>query len=126
METFKEDISFQCTFFEQLAQKCTRDVVVLQRLGEIYSSIGRLEDGLRTDIRASFLAPEDPHVHYNLACSFARSGQPRFALDHLKLAMHFGFDDPGWLQKDDDLATLHHLAEFKSLVRDLQRRHPGE
>jgi Flp pilus assembly protein TadD len=121
---FAENGEFQCAFFEKLAEKCADDLVVLRRLGELYSANGRIQDGLRTDVRASLLAPEDPHVHYNLACSFALSEQPQFAMEHLKLAIKLGFRDIQWLLQDRDLESLHHLIEFRRIVHSLRRETP--
>ncbi|MDR2576924.1 MAG: hypothetical protein LBC42_02650 [Puniceicoccales bacterium] len=121
MENFKEDVEFQCHFFELLATKCNDDLLVLQRLGAIYSTLGRTEDSLRTDIRASFVAPENPTVHYNLACSFALTGQPQFAISHLRLAVQLGFDDLEQIRTDGDLLPLRNLPDFQRIVEELQQ-----
>jgi tetratricopeptide (TPR) repeat protein len=122
MAKFREDIKFQCEFFERLAERCENNLQVLQRLGALYSSAGRIEDGLRIDIQASLLAPDNQFVHYNLACDFALLGQHEFAIDHLRLAIKLGFDDVEQMQNDNDLRSLHNSREFKSLVRELNQK----
>jgi hypothetical protein len=117
VKTPDKDEKFLCEFFEKFAEKCADDLPVLQKLGELYSTTGRHRDGLKVDLRASLLAPENPIVHYNLACSFARCGQPQFAIDHITLAIRLGFSGRQSLLEDPDLDSIRHLPEFRRLLK---------
>ncbi|HMA28524.1 MAG TPA: M56 family metallopeptidase, partial [Thermoanaerobaculia bacterium] len=52
---------------------------------------------------------------YNAACALARAGKVREALDTLDAALEAGFDDPGLIGRDDDLAALHDDPRFAKL-----------
>ncbi|MBK6941099.1 MAG: hypothetical protein IPH13_13035 [Planctomycetes bacterium] len=114
---------------------CTarENVELLVRLGELYSRSGRIREGLAVDLRLVTLAPRDPIVLYNLACSFSLWGKPETALRMLELSLEFGYDDEGHLVRDPDLANVRELACFdeflirlrtRSLARDLRAERP--
>jgi len=96
-----------------------RDFDVLARLGELYSRVGRLTEGLAIDIRLVGMAPRDPIVHYNLACSLALTRQVDAAVSSLQEAVRLGYDDLDHLLEDDDLKSLHGLAAFRDLLDEL-------
>ncbi|MDR2664342.1 MAG: hypothetical protein LBB14_02340 [Puniceicoccales bacterium] len=121
-KTFVEDLPFQCALFESFAEKCSDDLPVLIGLSEFYLAAGRTGDGLRTAVRATVLAPEDPELHYILACAFALSGQNQFALDHLKLAVQLGYDDLRRLERDQRLQSLRESTGYRSVVRLLRQK----
>ncbi len=54
---------------------------------------------------------------YNAACALARAGEAPQALDTLDAALEAGFDDPGLLERDDDLEALHGQARFAQLKK---------
>lgn len=92
------------------------DFEVLARLGELYSRVGRLSEGLALDIRLVGMAPRDPIVHYNLACSLALTRQTDAAITALAEAIRLGYDDLEHLLADADLNSLHSMVEFKDLL----------
>lgn len=120
VKIFKEDLKFQCQFFEALEKRLPDDLTILQRLGELYASSGRVLESIRVDLRACDLAPNDPFVHYNLACNFALAGRLDFALEHLSLSLKLGFRDVPWIAKDPDLVPLRNLPEFISLLQQFR------
>lgn len=52
---------------------------------------------------------------YNVACSLARAGHRHEALGWLRVALEQGWDDPGRLTSDEDLAGVRALPEFVQL-----------
>ncbi|MFI5120399.1 MAG: TPR end-of-group domain-containing protein [Thermoanaerobaculia bacterium] len=54
---------------------------------------------------------------YNAACALARAGKVPQALDALDAALEAGFDDPGLLERDDDLEALHDEPRFAQLKK---------
>ncbi|MDR0340280.1 MAG: hypothetical protein LBH53_01810 [Puniceicoccales bacterium] len=121
-KTFIEDLPFQCALFEKFAEKCSDDLLVLLGLSEFYLAAGRIGDGLRAAVRATVIAPEDPDLHYILACSFALSAQSQFALDHLKLAVQFGYDDLYRMERDQRLQSLRESTAYRTIVRSLRQK----
>ena len=77
----------------------------------------------------------NPYFAYNTACVCGRAieylqKQPssatrdenikrlqQAAVDHLRDAVEYGFEQFDWMQRDPDLATLRDLPDFKSLGR---------
>jgi tetratricopeptide (TPR) repeat protein len=93
----------------------------LTDLAHVLTHLGRLEEGLSVDLRLVRLAPEDPTVHYNLACSLALLGRKAEALDALESAAQHGYDDVEHLLADDDLFDLRSEPRFAALARRLAR-----
>jgi len=91
----------------------------LAGLAHCLTALGRLEEGLRVDQRLVALAPDDPNVHYNLACSLALLGRKGEALDALEAAAALGYDDGEHLLGDSDLAALRDEPRFRALARRL-------
>ena len=60
-------------------------------------------------------------VHYNFACSLSLVGKPKEALEELKKAVLFGYDDFSYIDKDGDLDNLRKLPEFKSFFAKLKK-----
>lgn len=65
--------------------------------------------------------PFDIAARYDLACALARVGDERAALRTLFEAVALGFDDAAWLERDEDLASVRHLAEFATLRAEATR-----
>ncbi|MBI4575054.1 MAG: hypothetical protein HY722_02195 [Planctomycetes bacterium] len=91
-------------------------VEALEVLGHLYTQDGRHRQGLEVDRRLARLRPEEPLVHYNLACSLALCGDPDGALKALKRSMALGYRDLEHMARDPDLATLRDLPEFRRLL----------
>jgi Flp pilus assembly protein TadD len=96
-------------------------VDVLAEYATLLTRLGRLTEGLEADRRLVALAPEDPTVHYNLACSLALVGDGSAALDALERAVELGYRDAEHLLVDEDLAALRETPRFVRLVRELER-----
>jgi tetratricopeptide (TPR) repeat protein len=96
------------------------DLETLARLGELYSRVGRYLDGLAIDVRLATIAPDDPIVRYNLACSLSLTHQVDAAIGCLTEAIRLGYDDLEHLLADDDLAPVRAHPSFQ-VVLDLLR-----
>lgn len=62
------------------------------------------------------LMPYDGGSAYNLACCYALNGQKPEAIQALDAAITYGWDDPEWIQRDPDLATLEGEAKLAGLL----------
>lgn len=98
------------------------NIEILVRLGELYSRSGRIREGLAVDLRLVTLAPRDPIVLYNLACSFALWGKAQTALRMLERALEFGYDDENHLERDPDLASVRELPAYPEFRERLRAR----
>lgn len=68
----------------------------------------------------AIIAPDNPRVHYNLACAYALNRDKNRALEALQHAIEKGFKDVALIQSDKDLDALRADAEFKRLVDTLK------
>ncbi len=66
--------------------------------------------------RAAALKPDDPDVHYGLACTRARLGRSAQALDALARSVDLGYADADGAAEDVDLRSLQGRPEFKAIL----------
>jgi tetratricopeptide (TPR) repeat protein len=93
----------------------------LAELAAVYTRLGRIAEGLAIDRQLVELEPENPTVHYNLACSLALAGDSEKALDALELAASLGYADGVFLVQDEDLSSLRRHPRFERLVERLTK-----
>lgn len=70
----------------------------------------------------ALIAPNNPHVFYNLACAYALNRDRSRALDALKRAVEKGFKDAAALERDKDLDALRDDPAYKQIVEELKKR----
>jgi tetratricopeptide (TPR) repeat protein len=112
-------LAFMAEFLEIETRHHPENVEAWAELGHVYTRQGRLEDGLAVDRRLVGLVPENPTVHYNLACSKTLLGDREGALDSLEQAVRLGYDDAAFLLQDKDLISLRTEPRFQALVARL-------
>lgn len=106
-------------FLEKVVARLPRDVDVLEALGDLYTRVGRYEDGLAVDRKLVGLEPGDMTIWYNLACSLALCSQANEALKALKTAVDLGYSDHEWMSRDRDLESIREHGEFKRLLKKI-------
>ena len=109
-------------FLEAELKRHPENVDALAELGQVYTRLGHWEEGLTVDRQLVRLVPESPTVHYNLACSQALLGQAEEAIDSLERAVSLGYDDVGYMQDDEDLASLRLEERFRALIERIRSR----
>jgi tetratricopeptide (TPR) repeat protein len=112
---------FLAEFFSREAARHPENLDALAELAHVLTRLGRLEEGLAVDEELARLAPENPTVHYNLACSLALLREPERALEALERAVGLGYDDLPHLLDDADLASLRKEPRFRELVTRLEK-----
>jgi len=118
----KEDLDFQIAFYEKLIQQNPNFVNALVALGDSYTKRGRYKDGLEIDCRLARLRPEDPVVHYNLACSYSLVKHADFCLEALKKSIDLGYRDFAFMDKDPDLGFIQKDPRYKELLSKHTKR----
>jgi tetratricopeptide (TPR) repeat protein len=113
-----DDIEFQMRFYEELLLDYPEALILL---GEIYTRRGNFKKGLEVDRRLSRLKPENPIVHYNLACSLSLVGEVSESLQAIRQAIRLGYDDLQYLTRDPDLTNVRQDARFNELVKELRK-----
>lgn len=94
---------------------------VLRVLGDDYTRAGRWQEGLEVDLELVRLRPEDPEVHYNLACSHSLLGQLKEAARVLSRAIELGYRHFGHLKTDMDLTNLRKSPEFAPVASLIEK-----
>ena len=113
-------LEFLADFLGRASSRHPDQLETLAELATTLTRLGRLEEGLAADERLVRLVPEDPTVHYNLACSLALLGRKETALDALERALDLGYRDADHLANDQDLDALRGEARFVELVERLE------
>ena len=85
-------------------------------LGDVYTKKGRYRDGLEIDQRLVQLKPEDPTIHYNLACSYSLLKMADACLEAIKKAIRLGYCDFAFMEKDPDLQFIRKDPRYKELL----------
>ena len=79
--------------------------------------LGRYDEGLQVDQRLVRLEPEEPIVHYNLACSLSLLGRIDDGIEELTRAVDLGYEDVEHMLKDRDLRALRNDPRFEVLAK---------
>lgn len=116
----QEDLDFEISFCENILKNNPNFFEALIVLGEDYTKSGRYEEGLKIDQRLVQLRPDDPMVHYNLACSYSLLKMPNQSLDALKKAIQLGYRAFSFMKKDTDLDFIRKDPRFKELLTSLK------
>jgi tetratricopeptide (TPR) repeat protein len=114
---------FDIQFCEDIIVRNPRYAEVLTILGDAYTKNGKYMLGLEVDLLLAKLKPNNQTVNYNLACSYALTGQKEEAFLALEKAIHCGYDDLEHLCKDKDLDNLKTDPRFKKLAEALARKY---
>ena len=117
-----EDLEFEMSFYEGILEEDPDFVPAMIPLADDYTRVGRYDDGLALDERLAALRPDDPLVHYNLACSYSLTNQPGKSLAALKRATDLGYDDLEWLEGDDDLECIRPSEGYRAIIAELRDR----
>ena len=116
----KTDDQFTIWFLEGVLVKYPSYVECLMLLGNAYTANGMYEKGLKVDLKLARLRPNDPLVHYNLACSYSLLGRRDQALESLGEAVNLGYNDLHHLENDSDLDSLRDDEEYLILINKLK------
>jgi adenylate cyclase len=79
-------------------------------------ALGDQEGGLAWARRAQEIAPGEPMILYNVACTYCLAGEPEEALAALEKAVDEGFGHKAWVEHDSDLAPLHGHPRYQALL----------
>ncbi|MEW6302546.1 MAG: hypothetical protein AB1705_03690 [Verrucomicrobiota bacterium] len=116
----RRDLDVEIQFIEGVVRRDPRYVEALQILGDNYTRRGNFSKGRKVDEKLARLRPDDPLVHYNLACSYALTNQVARAVKSLEKAISLGYRDFRWLAKDPDLEKVRRHPSFKKIQAKLQ------
>lgn len=114
------DHEFEIQFFEDVLKRDPKEASVVELLANLYTRVGRIDDGLKMDRRLVRLRPDSPVAHYNLACSLSLKNRKAEAIRSLRTAIGKGYRDWNWLMEDADLRNLRDYPRFRELLEEFQ------
>ena len=106
----------EIAFLEGVLARLPGNRPAMEAVANLYTEVGRYEDGLRLDLQLTTLAPAEPLYWYNLACSQALLHDPDAAFTSLEKAVGLGYEDFEWMVKDPDLASIRQDPRLKRLL----------
>src|SRR5262245_52631612 len=114
--TALSQLDFELDFYSGLLRRHGAFVDALRAHGSNLTLKGRLRDGLEIDKQLIALRPNDPVVHYNLACSYALLGKVDVSLKTLRKAIELGYRDFRYIREDRDLEVIRRDPRFAVLM----------
>lgn len=113
------DTEFEIQFCKEVLRANANHFEALVLLGDAYTRNGDYEKGLEMDLRLSRIKPDNKLVRYNLACSYALTGQKDKAILSLNKAIELGYCDIEHLSQDRDLDAIKSDPRFQDIVKKL-------
>lgn len=132
MRTFKtsrgrrEDLEFEVSFLKGLLRRAPDYVDALKLLARDLTRLGRHEEALKVDEQLAKLLPNDPVVHYNLACSYSLARKYSQAFQALEKAIDLGYSNFKWIRRDPDLKNLRTHSRFKAIKEKIKKARSRE
>jgi tetratricopeptide (TPR) repeat protein len=117
-----EDLDFEISFYEDLLKGHPDFVDPMVLLGDAYTRKGMHDKALVIDTRLAELCPDDPTVHYNLACDYSMLKDADRAIETLERAVRLGYRDFRHMLKDPDMEYLRQDERFKELVSRFRKK----
>lgn len=112
----QSQLDFELKFFERILDQSPDYVDVLRVHADNLTSKGQYAAGLAADRRLARLRPNDPAVHYNLACSYSLLHMIDAAIAALDSSLRLGYRNVEHLLKDPDLEHIRRDARFVGLL----------
>ena len=90
----------------------------LYKAGKFTASASCYIDAIAVRVEKGIAVPF-VDLHYSAACSWALAGQGDSAFVHLNAAAVLGYSDPHYLEKDQDLISLHGDSRWPGLLKQI-------
>ena len=117
----KQDWARAAKAFEKVTKDAPTWPRGFYRLGVCYGSLEQWPKAIAAYRKAEALGALPQFNGYNLACAYARSGQPDSAIATLGRVMDAGYRQPDQLEADADLASVKGDPRFAGLVERARR-----
>jgi TolB-like protein/Flp pilus assembly protein TadD len=85
------------------------------------ADLGRADEVKQFARRSLAIDGENPDTLYNVACGYAKIGEPNRAMECLEHAAMHGMAIGAWAENDSDLDSLKDLPRFQQLIRRLKQ-----
>ena len=112
----KRENEAEVRLLEGVRRRCPDDDLVWRALADLYTRVGRYEDGLAEDLKLANAFPCEPDIWYNLACSHALLGHIDEAFRALHKAVECGYSNVEWMKQDEDLLSIRKDPRFQQVL----------
>lgn len=117
-----EDLDYEISFYEDLIKSHPDYIDALVLLGDAYTKKAMHRKALEVDLKLALLCPDDPTVHYNLACDYSLLKDADRCIATLDKAIGLGYRDFRHMMKDPDLAHARSDKRFGELVAKFRKK----
>jgi dienelactone hydrolase len=87
-----------------------------------FTNLKQYDQAARNFSIIALIAPDNPQVHYNLACAYALNKDKSRAIEALKKSVEKGFNDRAALENDKELDSIREDADYKRILEDLKKK----
>jgi predicted Zn-dependent protease len=112
----ENDLQTASTIAQSLTSQAPSSPETYNLLGRVKLLFGEEKQASKAFKKGLTLAPENPILIYNMACTQARQGKTKEALTSLEKAFTLQPALTSTAAEDPDLASLYELPEFKALL----------
>lgn len=117
-------LDFEVALLETASRESSDNFEVLFHLGNAYTRSGRYAEGLNVDVKLCSLAPDNPVVHYNLACSLSLLGRIDESLAALQKSLELGYSEFRFIRSDPDMENARRDSRFSKILEMFEKRKP--
>jgi tetratricopeptide (TPR) repeat protein len=114
-------LDFEVGLLETACRESSDDFEILFHLGNAYTRSGRYAEGLQVDMKLCSLAPDNPVVHYNLACSLSLLGRIDESLAALRKSLELGYSEFGFIRGDSDMENARRDSRFDEMLEVFEK-----
>jgi hypothetical protein len=107
--------------YEELARKEPQKARYQYRMGVSYGSLEQWPNAIAAYKKADALGVPPMFARYNLACAYARSGQPDSALATLESLVASGYFQADAIEQDADFASIRGDTRFASVIEGAKK-----
>jgi len=117
-------LDFEVALLETASRESSDNFEVLFHLGNAYTRSGRYAEGLNVDMKLCSLAPGNPVVHYNLACSLSLLRRIDESLAALRKSLELGYSEFQSIRRDPDMENARRDSRFGKILEMFEKRKP--
>jgi tetratricopeptide (TPR) repeat protein len=108
--------AFEVGIARALLRLDPKRIDAMMMLGHALTRSGQHKQALAVDQKLAALCPDDPNVHYNLACSLSNLDRVDESLAALEKSLELGYRDFSFMLSDPDLENTRKDPRFKRLL----------
>jgi tetratricopeptide (TPR) repeat protein len=114
------DLDIEIGFLQGLLARDANYLDVLRLLSDDYLLKGDFQKGLELDEKLIEIDSQNSQAFFNLACSYALTGQFRGAVDALSLAIDRGYEDWKWIAREASFEAFRQSSEYQEVLEKIQ------